>query len=393
MDEEIELIFQSFVDMINKIMPHLGSRTGKISMPYFSEGSLRKVMLCAQQRLKSESTMLELNVPVVVVGDLRGGLFNLFNIFKHQSLPPLSRYFFLGNFLGEGGFSLEILTLLMSMKTLFPKHIFLIRGENEFPNSVQMNTLVNEISAQYSDDLVTIILQTLSFLPLAGILFDSIFCVHGGVPIGIQTIDRLNEVQRDTLNINNPLIRELNGKNMVMLENSETLYQFLDINDLSIIIRGHERCATGVIISDDERIITLYSGSPDCNTLLEIGSLDELTSVYLEPIPLIKKKDTIYIQWANSKLKVHDTTSLVLPQLNTSLSNRPKLLIMNSQPVVSKSHPIHSKLNSYKILQNITRVNTVDKDLQKENAHFHPKINPSMRSRYFRFGSNSKKDH
>lgn len=380
---EVDLLFQAHIEVMNKIMPCIGQRQGKISLPYFPESHIGKVCQSAYESFLQEPTVLEIEVPMIVVGDIRGSLFNLYNILKRYELPPARRFFFLGNFLGEGGFSLEVMTLLFALKSVFPRHIFIIRGENEYSASTIMNMFEREISASYSDDLVAGVKKVLNQLPICARIFDNILCVHGGIPTRLQNLEDLNDVDRKTLTLGNPLVCGLIGQKFEQLiDNEEKLEDFMDNNEISLIIHGHDRVTNGVQIHNDEKIVTLFSASHNSSSVLEVTSLDEIASMALDPIPKIFRNDTIYTQWKKANTELTEANSLILPPLRTSNSNQPGILVMNSHPVVSMNHPIHSQLHSYQIMQKITRVNAPG--APQNNPNFKPRLNPASNRRFFK---------
>lgn len=380
---EVDLLFQAHIELMNKLIPTIDNRNGKIAIPFFTETHLKSVLLQAKDAFRGEGMLVDIEVPIVAVGDLRGNIFNLYNIMHKYELPPARRFLFLGNILGEAGFSLEVMMLIMAMKSIFPRHVFVIRGENEFQNSPIMNIFMRELSAQYSPELSTAVFDALAEIPLATKIFSNILCIHAGLPMWFQNLEELGNIDKRTLTLNNPLIKGFVGQFCdQMLDNSEVLNEFMDKNEISLIIRGHEKVAQGILISPDERIVTIYSGSADCSSLLEITSLDEISTVAMDPLPRIYRKDTIYSQ-SKQINKCYDTSSMVLPPLRSTLSNQTATLnVLNSSPVVSMSHPIHSELRSFQKLQMITRINAVG--APQINQNFKPKFNKVLHSRYFR---------
>ena len=59
-------------------------------------------------------------------------------------------YLFLGNYINEGCFSLEVLTLLLCFKVLYPKRIILLKGSNEIIENTQ-EEFFDELNRKYEN--------------------------------------------------------------------------------------------------------------------------------------------------------------------------------------------------------------------------------------------------
>jgi hypothetical protein len=82
-----------------------------------------------QNVLKKELTLLELESPCIVADDMHGQIFDLGRIIHTYGD---NQYLFFGNLVDRGEFSIEAFVTLLLMKILFPKLVFIIRGNHEF---------------------------------------------------------------------------------------------------------------------------------------------------------------------------------------------------------------------------------------------------------------------
>ena len=97
-------------------------------------------MLCEEARTHclSDAMMVEVSGTVKVFGDIHGQLYDLLALFEAYGSPndmtgdidDIS-YVFLGDFVDRGPYSLEVVSLLCSLKILYPSRVFLIRGNHE----------------------------------------------------------------------------------------------------------------------------------------------------------------------------------------------------------------------------------------------------------------------
>jgi diadenosine tetraphosphatase ApaH/serine/threonine PP2A family protein phosphatase len=151
--------------------------------------------------IAGEPTLLELNGPVAVVGDTHGDL--------DASLAAAGRYVerfnlvFLGDYVDRGGRSLENASYLFALKLLYPRRVFLLRGNHESMLVNQRYGFYYELARKVPErafELFVRFNEVLASLPYAALLEPHrILLVHGGIPSSLPKLGELEKLPRKDL--------------------------------------------------------------------------------------------------------------------------------------------------------------------------------------------------
>eukprot|EP01084_Bolivina_argentea_P304747 526392_1 len=134
-----------------------------------------------RQIFMDQPMLLELESPIKIIGDIHGQYFDLLRIFKHNGFPPQSNYLFLGDYVDRGGQSLECICLLLCYKIKYEENFFLLRGNHESENINRIYGFYDECKRRYSVRIWKKFVDVFNHLPIAAIICQKIFCVHGGL--------------------------------------------------------------------------------------------------------------------------------------------------------------------------------------------------------------------
>jgi serine/threonine-protein phosphatase PP1 catalytic subunit len=100
----------------------------------------------------------------------------------------------------RGKHSLETICLLLSLKTLYPKSFFMIRGNHESERMNKKYGFQDEIKQRYrsreADRICDAFRDTFDCIPIAAVIDEDIFCCHGGIGPGLVDLDQIRRLKR-----------------------------------------------------------------------------------------------------------------------------------------------------------------------------------------------------
>ncbi|KAG5187601.1 Metallo-dependent phosphatase-like protein [Tribonema minus] len=141
--------------------------------------------------------LVELDAPVMVVGDIHGQYFDLLSILRKWR--PDHALLFLGDYVDRGAFSCEVMLQLLALKLRHPASVFLLRGNHECSTVSAHFGFKEECKVKYGLTVYYQFLRCFQALPIAALIrtkIGRIFAAHGGISPDIKTLDELNRIDR-----------------------------------------------------------------------------------------------------------------------------------------------------------------------------------------------------
>ena len=154
----------------------------------------------AKSILIRESNILNLEAPIVTVGDVHGQFYDLANLFAEGGKPgEQEQYLFLGDYVDRGSFSCEVMFMLVALKITFPSRIWLLRGNHECASVSGHFGFKEECKMKYGMNVYYNFLLLFQTMPLAAIIstaYGDIFACHGGLSPSLKTLDDISKLNR-----------------------------------------------------------------------------------------------------------------------------------------------------------------------------------------------------
>lgn len=265
--------------------------------------------------VKEQPMVVKISTPVKVFGDIHGQYIDLMTFFYKWGEPKEGPngdiqsvdYLFLGDYVDRGTMSLETICLLMALKIKYPGNIHLLRGNHEdrlinsnFGFAEECQIRLGEDPAD-EDSVFNIINLFFEYMPLAAVIEDQIFCLHGGIGSSVRKISDIECIARplevvheatthqqqtvmdvlwsdptdfDTeIGIQPNTQRDSNNYGNIVKFGPDIVKKFLQDNHLSYIIRAHECVLDGFERFAGGLLITVFSATDYCRRHDNAGAM------------------------------------------------------------------------------------------------------------------------
>ncbi|KAG0031650.1 serine/threonine protein phosphatase Pzh1 [Podila clonocystis] len=291
-------------DMISRLLD--AGYSGKISKSVCLKNS-EILFICQQARdvFLSQPTLIELNAPVKIVGDIHGQYTDLLRLFEMCGFPPSANFLFLGDYVDRGRMSLETILLLFCYKIKYPENFFLLRGNHECANVTKVYGFYDECKRRASIKMWKAFVDVFNCLPLAAIVANKIFCVHGGLSPSLGSMDDIRALRRPTDVPDYGLLNDLlwsdpsetaldwedNERGVSYCFGRSIIQKFLNRHDFDLVCRAHMVVEDGYEFFNDRTLVTVFSAPNYCGEFDNFGAVMSVNEDLLCSFELLKPID------------------------------------------------------------------------------------------------------
>ncbi|SCU97034.1 LADA_0H04060g1_1 [Lachancea dasiensis] len=289
-------------DVIEKLLD-IGS-TRYYRAKEFPLSSWKVQLICARARelFLEQPSLLRLQAPIKIVGDVHGQFTDLMRILRLSGVPPDTSYLFLGDYVDRGKQSLETMLLLLCYKIKFPDRFFMLRGNHESANVTKMYGFYDECKRRLSTKSWKVFVDVFNSLPLAAIVQEKIFCVHGGISPHLKDMRQIERIARPTDIPDEGLMTDLlwsdpdlqdsdwsvNDRGVSVTFGKRNLLEFCSRFNFDLVVRGHMVVEDGYEFFARKKLVTVFSAPNYCGEFKNWGAVMSVTTGLMCSFELLK---------------------------------------------------------------------------------------------------------
>ncbi|KND94722.1 Serine/threonine-protein phosphatase PP1, partial [Tolypocladium ophioglossoides CBS 100239] len=297
MADQHEVDLDSIIDRLLEVR---GSRPGK--QVQLLEAEIRYLCTKAREIFISQPILLELEAPIKICGDIHGQYYDLLRLFEYGGFPPEANYLFLGDYVDRGKQSLETICLLLAYKIKYPENFFILRGNHECASINRIYGFYDECKRRYNIKLWKTFTDCFNCLPIAAIIDEKIFTMHGGLSPDLNSMEQIRRVMRPTDIPDCGLLCDLlwsdpdkditgwseNDRGVSFTFGPDVVSRFLQKHDMDLICRAHQVVEDGYEFFSKRQLVTLFSAPNYCGEFDNAGAMMSVDESLLCSFQILK---------------------------------------------------------------------------------------------------------
>lgn len=253
----------------------------------------KTLLRVGSELLSKEKNVLKINSPISVCGDIHGQFYDLIELFSVGGRPPEQNFLFLGDYVDRGFYSSETFLLLLALKVRYPTKMYLIRGNHETRQITKDYGFCDEVKRKFNDDTVyECFIEAFNALPLAAVIDEKIFCVHGGLSKDLVSLKQIDEIERFVEPPDDGLFSDLlwsdpddsitgyqeSVRGAGYIFGADATEKFLKDNNLEFMCRAHQVAQEGYMSWFGGKCFTVWSAPNYCYRGGNLASVYEVNS-------------------------------------------------------------------------------------------------------------------
>lgn len=272
-----------------------------------SEDDINLVISTVTEIYKVQPALLQLRAPITIVGDVHGQLHDVFRLFDLAESPPKANYLFLGDYVDRGYEGIETVVLIMCYKILYQNSVWMLRGNHECCYINRIYGFYEQCQMRFNIELWDRFSECFKWLPIAAIIDEKIFCIHGGISPQLETLDQIRNIPRPIEVPEDGLLCDLlwadpdastnrwgpNERGTSYCYGQEVVDEFLKKFNFDLICRAHQAVMDGFEFPfpNTQCLVTIFSSPNYCyeydnsGAILHVDKELFCSFTILKPVP------------------------------------------------------------------------------------------------------------
>jgi diadenosine tetraphosphatase ApaH/serine/threonine PP2A family protein phosphatase len=353
----VDLFWSGFDPVLSSMEKNILAIGTSVALPQFPAADIISLCELATAHFKSLPMVLSVPNDVCIVGDLHGSFHDLLRIFREQGIAD--NYLFLGDYVDRGAFSTEVILLILTLTLKHPERFAMIRGNHELRKVASDYGFRSELlESRYPEAVFDAFCEMFSWMPIAAVVQNRFFCVHGGIAQGTETIAAIAAIPRPIVtDMENMAVRLMMWSDPTDIASARfaesprgggrmygplAVHPFLQANSLTAIIRAHQ-CVNGIEIAKTMPVFTVFSASnynpheANSSGILIATQGKELIPKVFPPITRLSRSDCTFFSFGRTEsMKLGLPLMATLPT-GSARPGYPPLLLPSGRGVMPMS--------------------------------------------------------
>ncbi|VDN06089.1 unnamed protein product [Thelazia callipaeda] len=261
------------LDRMISVLEEIGTKKGIEINQKISLDDILTVLFTATRIIMEDGVLVEVEVPIKVVGDIHGQYEDLHKLFAIIGKVPEVRMIFLGDYIDRGPQSIETLIYLLCLKIKYRDRIFLLRGNHETPAVNRIYGFYNECAVKYNVGLWWDFQSFFNRMPVAGLISKRVLCMHGGLSPHLTNLDQIRQIRRPCEPLDRGLLIDLvwsdptnkgdgwfySPRGLSYSFGKGVLLAACKLLKIDLVIRAHQVVQDGYELMVGKKLITIFS--------------------------------------------------------------------------------------------------------------------------------------
>ncbi|CCH59358.1 hypothetical protein TBLA_0B05260 [Henningerozyma blattae CBS 6284] len=289
-------------DIIEKLLKIGETRSYNSRNFPFRSWEIQLICYTARELFLNQPSLLKLQAPIKIVGDVHGQFTDFLRILKLSGTPNNTNYLFLGDYVDRGKQSLETILLLFCYKIKYRENFFMLRGNHESANVTKMYGFYDECKRRKNTKVWKMFIDVFNTLPFAATIQDKIFCIHGGISPNLKDLKQIENIKRPTDIPDSGLITDLlwsdpdtqvvswaeNDRGVSYTFGKKIVMDFCSKFNFDLIVRGHMVVEDGYEFFAKKKLVTIFSAPNYCGEFQNWGAVMSVTTGMMCSFELLK---------------------------------------------------------------------------------------------------------